>query len=367
MRSHYNILHFFASDTWGGGEQYVFDLTKKQLDDGYKVVLISSASCSFSQKISLLNCRNFTLRHRWHFNPISIFKTWKIISQENINIIHTHQFRDAFIAVLASALFKKNKRPKVIMTRHLVRQGKSNILYQWLYSHLEKIIFVSETAKQAFLKKIQISKDKITVIHNSILPKATRQQTNYREKLSLSNDCLVVGFIGSIAEYKGVELLLNVADKFQDKKIVFLLAGSGNTEYIKHISQQISEKGLSEKFFLLGFVHYTGDFISQMDICVFPSLCVESFGLVLLECMQQGVPLIASNTGAQSEIIENEINGFLVVPAEEDIYNAIMILYGNENLRQKIGKQAKINFNEKFAYPIFYEKIMRLYTEILTT
>jgi glycosyltransferase involved in cell wall biosynthesis len=359
-----NILHIFPSTDWGGGEQYVFDLAKRQIESGCGMVLISGSSAVIREKIKHLDCHYCVLKHRWHFNAFSIAKVRKIMLRKKITVAHVHQFKDAFIAVFAAACIARNKRPKVVMTRHLIKQGKGSRLYRWLYGKLHRLIFVSALAKNEFLKGVRVPENKMAVIHNSIAPKPTvAQPINYRQRFGLSGDCTLVGFVGRIVQFKGVELLLEVAEKLQERNVAFLLAGSGDMEYENYLKKLIADKNLEHQFFLLGFLDNPNELITQMDIGILPSLCVESFGLSVLEFMQQGIPVIASNTGAQVEFVENEKTGLLVNPTVEDVTVALEKLLNDIKMRKEIGKNAQKFCKEKLNYDLFFDKIMNVYRQ----
>lgn len=356
------ILHIFASATWGGGEQYVYDLAKRQLASGYRVCLISAPSKPIRQKVGGLYCPYYVLKNRGHFNLFSILCVRRMILREKINLVHVHQFKDAFIAVFAACLLSTCKRPKVIITRHLVKKGKRNWLYRWLYGKLDKMIFVSELAKKVFLTKLQLSEDKIAVVYNSLPEKiAVAGTVTFRERLKIANQYLLVGFLGRLVEMKGVELILKVAEKLKDREVVFLLAGNGEKKYEMYLKSIISKKQLTKHVYLTGFLENPESFVAEMDIGLLPSLAVESFGLSILEFMRVGTPVITSNTGAQKEFVENEQTGLLVNPTVEEITEALMTLLNDEKKRRELGENAKNFCAEKFNYDDFYAQIMKEY------
>jgi glycosyltransferase involved in cell wall biosynthesis len=361
MPSH-KILHIFASATWGGGEQYIFDLAKKQIENGHRVTLVAGSSEVIREKVMALQCPYFTIKHRWHFNPFSIGRLRRIILQEKIDIVHVHLFKDAFIAAFAAKFIASAKRPKIVMTRHLVKKGKRSWIYQWLYSKLDKLIFVSELAKNEFLQGVRLPDSKITAIHNSI-PDRTQaiQSIDYRAHFGLSRECLLVGFTGRLVKYKGVELLIDIAENLGDRNMAFFLAGSGDKEYVSFLKKTIGEKKLETRFFLLGFLDNTEAFIAKMDVGLLPSLWREPFGLSILEFMQQGIPVITSNNGAQVEFIEHEKTGLLVNPTVENVTNALIKLLDDKAYREKIGKNAKDFCAKDFSYDRFYNSIMQVY------
>ena len=355
------ILHIFASPTWGGGEQYVYDLAKKQSASGYRVSLISAPSKIIRKKVEHSENPYYVLKNKG-YNLFSILFVRRVILREKITFVHVHQFKDAFIAVLAACLVAASKRPKVIITRHLVKQGKANRPYRWLYKKLDKIIFVSELAKNVFSTNIQLDNNKTVVVHNS-LPERTSvaETTTFRERYKIADDDLLIGFLGRLTEIKGVELLLKAAEKLNNRKIVFLLAGSGENQYEIYLKSIIHDKQLTGRVHLVGFLENPELFVNEMDIGLLPSLVAEAFGLSMLEFMRAGKPVITSNNGAQTEFVENGRTGLLVNPTVEEITEALTSLLDDEKKRREIGENAKIVCEENFNYDRFYTRIMKEY------
>ncbi len=356
------ILHVFASSTWGGGEQYVYDLAQEQLLRGYRVVLLSSVSESIHNRVKDLKAPYLVLKNKGRFSPFSILRMRQIILREKIDIVHVHQFRDAFIAVLANMLLPLAKRPKVVITRHLVRPGKTRWIRCWLYKKLYRLIFVSELAKKSFEENVRLPLEKTVVVYNCLPDRKPVPATvNYRSQYAIADDCLVVGFLGRLVHYKGVELLLDVAERLKDRRIVFFLAGSGEKKYEAFLKKLIAERHLENQFFLVGFLEHPENFIIQMNVGVLPSLCVEAFGFTVLEFMRMGIPTIASNTGAQVEFVKDGENGLLVAPTVNEVSRALQALLDDESKRQQIGKNALLYCQQNFNYNDFFNKIIEAY------
>lgn len=121
-RGKQTVVQVFASAGWGGGEQYVYDLAERLQREGYGVQLVSRESEVIRRKTASLGCPlvQFPLRSR--FGLRSILKMKRLIESVEADIVHTHQFKDTFIALFARAL--SDRKPKVILTRHLVRPAK---------------------------------------------------------------------------------------------------------------------------------------------------------------------------------------------------------------------------------------------------
>jgi len=344
------IIEIFASKTWGGGEQYVFDLSRKLIKDKHSVFFAGKKSEIIDQKLTSIHQPFYHLPLGWYFDLISIWKLAKLVRRETVNIIHVHHFKAAFIAVSVKILMRG--KLKVILTRHLVRKGKNNFLYRFLYRHIDKIIFVSDLAKQRFLSvNPTIHPDKITVIFNSIY-------TEEREIIlpNCTNTPLVVGFCGRLEKEKGVATLLAAIPLCKNKNINYLIAGSGCLEAkIRKMPHHYNIK-------MLGFQENIQEFVNQVDIGVTPTLIEEGFGLINLEFMQAGKPIITTNNGAQPEYITHNENGFLIEPNQpEQLAYYIDYLAEQPEKRTEIGENARQTFQGKLNYEIFYEKVMKVF------
>ena len=101
-------------------------------------------------------------------------------------------------------------------------------------------------------------------------------------------------------------------------------------------------------------------YYKSADICVFPSR-LEGFGIVILEAMASGIPIIASNTGGIREIISNGKNGMLFKPGDADaLSKAILALYQDLDLRKKIS-QAALKTVTEYNWENIAERYISLY------
>ena len=265
-RGKQTVVQVFASAGWGGGEQYVYDLAERLQREGYGVQLVSRESEVIRRKTASLGCPlvQFPLRSR--FGLRSILKMKRLIESVEADIVHTHQFKDTFIALFARAL--SDRKPKVILTRHLVRPAKRNFLYSYLYRRTDRIVFVSELARRVFLSSSpKIAARSVTVIHNSIPP--CRLQTGgvvLRQRYGIPPDTVVVAYAGRLHPEKGVEVLLDAAALLKSEDFVLLVAGQGEPVYEQRLRDRAKALGLDGKVVFTGFLDDVPQFMRQVDI-----------------------------------------------------------------------------------------------------
>ena len=358
-----NILQIAASPSWGGGEKYVYDLASELDQKGYNVSIIHRKSEIVKRKMQPLHLNQKELSLKNLFDVVSIIKLALFISQNKIDVIHVHQFKDAFMALFASLMVRGKVR--VICTRHLVKPAKTNFLYKFLYKKLTAIIFVSELALKKFTSTHPyICDEKLSVIHNSVKDNVGEELpvVDIRSKYNLSKDTSLLVFTGRIVPEKGINILIEALNKCRTLDFYLLILGVGDADYENKIKSQIHNYNLENKIALVGFVDNIVPYIVHSDLGVFPSIWQEPFGLMAIEFMKYGKCVITTNNGAQKEFIENNKNGILIPPNDSDcLAKAIALLIENREERNRLGSEAKLKFDSDLSYDLFFKKITNVY------
>lgn len=363
------ILQIFASRSWGGGEQYVFDLGKELIKQGDKVFFASQRSSIIQQKLNAVGLSICFWGLFGYFDIITVIRIMFFVKRNNIQIIHIHKFNHAFLCIFVKLLFWK-RNIKLILTRHLVRPAKTKGLYIWLYRHIDRIVFVSELAKQEFLSTFpNVDIHKIDVIYNSsyIDQNQSFEKLDLYTKYQLSKETVLLGFSGRLSQEKGIEILIEaIALLPHDLPIHLFIAGQGKQEYRQKIEYKIEQLGLLHKITLIGFCNHIVRFIDAIDIAVLPSIQRESFGLSMIEFMQMGKLVITTNNGAQKEYITHNENGILIDPNDaQKLAIAIEQLSTDPKRCKAIGEKAYQKFWNDLSYDKFMQRINFLYNNIL--
>jgi glycosyltransferase involved in cell wall biosynthesis len=168
----------------------------------------------------------------------------------------------------------------------------------------DKIIAVSNFTRNIVIDKYGIPPEKITTVYNAVEPLANERKTLFRKGVNEK----VVTFLGRITMQKGPDYFIEAANLILKKmnNVRFVMAGSG--DLMNSMITRVSELGIADRFHFTGFLR--SDDVYQMfdmtDVFVMPSVS-EPFGIVPLEAMQSGVPVIISNQSGVAEILENAI------------------------------------------------------------
>ncbi len=362
-----NVFQLVSNKVWGGIEQYAYDLSSELKKNGNYVEIV---------------CRKYepTINHFRQLElPISILPLkgmtdfdspvrFARLIKRNKNIVHVHNFKDAATAILARHI-SENNRTRIVLTRHFVKKAKGGMIYRKLYKELDKIIFVSELAKDEFLiSNPKIDPDKLVVIHDSVRKHdiSNSDVPNLREKYNIDPSKVILMFHGRICKEKGFENLLKAISQLPKDSFHLFVIGEGEQRYVSQQKAFIVANQLIANITFLGFQRYVQSFIRQCDVGVLPSVYREPFGLTNLEYMMWGKPHIASDNGAQKEYIINGQTGILVTPDDFHLLtDAISSLIKSRELRDKIGTAAQKYFEDNLSYRHFYEHIDSVYDEVL--
>lgn len=360
------VFHIVSNKVWGGGEQYVFDLCQHLIADGNEVEILCRDVKSVTDKLSKLDI-NITLSPlRGIVDTASAYRLAAIIGKQSC-AVHVHNFKDAFTAAYARIL-SRNKNMRIIVTRHLVKKGKTGMLYSWLYRQIDAIIFVSNLAKQEFLlSNPKIKAEKLHVIHNSIvLRNHTENVEDLRKTLGIPAENTLLMYHGRLAKEKGVEVLLKALAKISSKDTHLIMIGTGDEKYVASLETTAKEQGIADRLHLIGFRNNVLSYIKQADIGVMPSIARESFMLAGLEYMSQGKCLITTDNGGQKEYIADGVNAFLCKADDIDsLTSTLNKVIDDVSIREKTGKKALESFETSLKYDVFYGNILQLYNNII--
>lgn len=327
-----NILYVITSLGLGGAENLLLAYLKRLDGNKYNFFVCALrekpddllSEISKYAEVTILGVKN-------KFNPSVIFQLRKLIQKTQPDIIHTHLFQARFYTTIAH-LF--SKRTILITHKHNnVNPKKHNIfIFLEMLSILfnKKVIAISQSVKKSLMKFELVQSKKIFVLPNGI-----DYQKFYDSSLSKqysSNKKLIIGTVCRLEPQKGLSYLLLamriILTKFPQTRLE--IVGDGSLlEELQNLSKKL---GISNSVFFFGKFTDVIPFYNRMDIFVLPSL-YEGFGIVLLEAMAAGVPVIATNVDGIKEVIIHGESGILVPPKNpEAIANAVINIIENPQI-----------------------------------
>jgi glycosyltransferase involved in cell wall biosynthesis len=213
--------------------------------------------------------------------------------------------------------------------------------------------------------------DKIIVIPNGINIEhfnISCSKEECREKLGLELNKNIILFVGNLIQYKGPDILVRAASivvkEIPDIELIFV--GSGN---MRNELEELSKKlGVEKHVKFAGFVEERLKLLyyKAADIFCLPSIMsTESFGIVNLEALACGLPIVASAIGGIPDIVKDGVNGLLVSPKNPGaLADAITYLLKNEDVRRKMGKKGR-EMVKKYSWEEIAGRMEKIYKELI--
>lgn len=356
------IYHLISNKVWGGGEQTVLDLSRRQLADGIEVELFCIPKPDIAERFHELNVPIHSLALGGALDVVSAVKMARILKTSKACAIHAHNFKEAFTAAYARVLAGR-KDIRLVMCRNLTRKGKNSLIYRWLYSQLDCIVFDSQVAMDEFLSTDPaIDRQKLSVIFNGVVLPDHIEPADLHAEFHIPDDEIIGMYHGRLDPEKGLDVLIEAVSLLRDKPFRMVLVGRGSDEYTEHLKQRIDELQLEHKVLLAGFRNPVLSYVAACDFGVLASIVAEGCSLSAQEHLSQGHPIIATNNGGQREYIRDGQNGLLVPPGNaESLAQAMSRVIDDKNLRQQMGLQAKADFDNHLSYEHFYAQIKKIY------
>ncbi|WP_148883431.1 glycosyltransferase family 4 protein [Thermococcus aciditolerans] len=291
---------------------------------------------------------------------------------EDFDVIHSHH---AFTPLALKAVKAGRGMGKAtLLTTHSISFAHESRLWEALgltfpllsrylkYPH--EIIAVSRAA-EAFIR--HFTDAPVRVIPNGVdddvfRPLSDREKERVKEELGIEGD--VVLYVSRMSPRKGPHVLLNAFSGITDATLV--MAGSG--EMLPFLRAQAKFLGIEDRVRFLGYVD--GSLLPRLfgmaDVFVLPSTTAEAFGIVILEAMAAGVPVVATDVGGIPEIIRNSESGLLVSPGNElELRNAIQKLLLDEDLRRRFGNNGRRAVEERYSWKKVTEGIEKAYENVM--
>ncbi|MEW6095316.1 MAG: glycosyltransferase family 4 protein [bacterium] len=313
------------------------------------------------------------------FIPSSIKRGFSLLKNEKFDIIHSYfAFPSGITGVILSRHFKIPHITTIIggeiigSTRYKGERASLGIqlipfktaIFKWL------LLWVLQNSK-----KIAISNDVANGVYDylktsldiKIIPLSVQIpyfQKKTREELGFSKDDFLIVSVCRLVKRKGLDYLIQAVSSLRDKRIKILIIGDGIEK--QNLLQLAKKLDISDQVIFLGFLteEVKFQYLSISDIFILTSLH-EGFGIVYLEGMSCGLPVIASDNGGQTDFIIEGENGFLIPVADVDkLSQRIIELIENKELRDKIS-EVNIKKAQEFSITKEAQKYEEIYKSVL--
>lgn len=229
-----------------------------------------------------------------------------------------------------------------------------------LMKKFDWMVFCSKQSRQIIKDLYNISYPNSSIIYNAIKIEDVRKKA---EEFPVTYDIKpVFSSMGRLHSRKGYDMLVNVHKRLLDDGLIHSIVVAGGGNEMENLQNQIKTLGIEQSFILLDNQRNPFPYIKASDFFVMPTRS-EAYPLTIGEVMGLGIPMITSAVGGIPEMIEDGVDGVLVEPNEESIYQAMKKFLTDPNLVEKI-KQGTKGADEKFDNQKIYQQLTELFERI---
>ncbi|MFN8373156.1 MAG: glycosyltransferase family 4 protein [Anaerolineae bacterium] len=298
-------------------------------------------------------------------DPAAIKRLIDLIQERNIDVIHA-QLQDATVFAALARVFTHTP---IVITRHLMEDDRKNIRRRLrnrverftISSSVARVISVSDAALEAYVQKLQISRERFVTVYNGIdieRFKPNADKSDMRKKLNLPDDKPLIAMVGVMRGAKGHDVAIEAARQVTNAH--FLLVGDG----AQRPQYEQQAQGLSNVHFL-GQRMDVPEILSACDILILPS-DMEALPTVLIEAGAAGLPCVASDVGGASEIVKDGETGFMIPPRNPDaLAAALKRLLDDPAFAKAMGDKARAMVLERFTLSKQALELVELYARVV--
>lgn len=326
---------------------------------------------AFDDEIKSLGGRIFFIQKFNGLNFISYYFKWRhfLIKHPEYKVIHGHIASSAFIYLhIAKSLGLKTivHSHSAFSEKFSVHDHIISILNYPIRSFATEILAASKRAAVDRFGKKVLEKKNFFVLNNAIDSDkflfSKEKRNKIRQDLKIPMDALVIGNVGRLVEAKNQKRLISLFEKLVKgkKNMKLLILGEGPLKL--DLQELINKKKLTDSVKLVGVHSNVGDYLSAMDIFVFPSLH-EGLGISLIEAQCSGLPCVASDTVPVEAKITKLLEFESLESTDSKWMNEIKTLssmYNIKNRKSRVEDVKKANYDISQTVP----QISKLYLEL---
>jgi len=287
---------------------------------------------------------------------ITIINLYFYLKKQKPLVLHSAGSEANFHGVIAAKL----ARVPVIIAEEIGIPNHSKlakIVFNFIYKLSDFVVGESHSVVENLKINYNINQNKLKVIPNFTLF-ASEEKTLFKDK----NDTFRIVSVSRLEPVKNIEGMIKVMKKLQQQKFTFKFTVVGEGSSSRALKKLVKQLNLENVVEFVGYQKNTEKYYIDSDLYIINSFS-EGFSNSLLEAMYLKKMCITTNVGAASEMIKNDINGWIIpVNDENELYQKIInSIKLNVESRKTIGNNARKTIIENYSLQNHVNKLLQLY------
>jgi glycosyltransferase involved in cell wall biosynthesis len=369
----------------GGGETHIYLLAKGFAEMGHDVLVVTggedSAVIKFKEGFTVAKIRHFRDFEKGKVSFCMVLDDLaRIFLKRKFDVVHIHNFMPGLAYASIASLVKTKKTMFTFHSTPIPEEGK--IIGQFRNYEVEKS-FASFVIKLPFYDtlicpskyyydwalKLGANKERIKLVYHGVNEEdfVLDKSDKWMERYGFVEDDFVILCPARMIKRKGIIDLVKAIENVNDAHVKLFIPTSiqnGSLDYLDLVNRYVESNNLSDRVKIVVdkvSLELMPQIFASCDVCVLPSH-IEGLGIVLLEAMASGIPVIGSNTFGINEVIKDGVNGLLVNPKDPlDLAEKILQIRNNSMLVNKLIDGGKCSVRRKFSLRMQLESLESFY------
>lgn len=366
------VAHVCVTPGLGGLELYSMHIHKMFKSEDYPSLHFCQENSPFEEKLKEEGLDYISLPKTSYFSPKAILKVRSEVKKRGIKHIYIHHLKDLWF--LVPALKGLVDVQLVGFAQMFIKNiSKKDFLHDLLYNRMQALITLTDIQQEELKKCLPLKEERYHTVPNSVDMTKFENLDAARSKIRIDNgysdENKVVGIVGRLDPWKGqLELIKAYHQVYKsDENLRLLIVGSetpGEEGYKNELLKYVKDNHLESVVKFIPFQPNVNEWMSSMDIFVMPSY-EEAFGIVLVEAMATGLPVISTKAGGVPDILKNESLGLMVEPrSSEAIATALSKLLKDQDATRSMANAGKKYATEKYDLNHVYKQVKSLMRDL---
>lgn len=366
------VLHVVTTINRGGAENHLAELVRGQVAQGLQVaVAYLKGDGYWAANLRDLGVRVEALGLARYGELAPVLQLRGLIRQWKSDIVHAHM-PPAELYTRIALMFMRNA-PAMVISKHndepFYRGPGQRVMGVWVARRAKRMIAISEAVKTYACSHLNMSSDRVVTVHYGIDARPYEEADSSRHALrtewNIPPEAWVIGTVARLVPQKALHILLRAYAQYRQKALHIsrlVLVGRGPLEgELKALAHQL---GLEDQIVWAGFREDIPAVMNAFDTFALTSN-YEGFGLVLLEAMAAGRPVVATAVSAIPEIVADGLTGLLCPSGDADSLAQAFLHMEDSCLRARMGGAGHERAIHSFTLESMTKATLAMYQECL--
>ena len=363
------VCHLIASNFFGGPEKQILEHCLRL--DGTRWQAVLGSFREGRDRVPILEAAmqrglpTFTIDTRLPWSPDAARQLHAFMRRHQVDLLVTHGYKPDSVGFL---MRRWSRIPQIAYVRGFTaetwRVRRYEDLDRWLLRRgFTRVLCVSETTRRK-LVAIGVASDRVTTVHNAVEIPEEVEAAPLRAELGIPEEAPLLVAAGRLSAEKGHRFLVEALAKLKDppEPHAILLGEGREQEALKKLARLL---GVEARLHLVGFRRDALACLRAADVVVNPSL-TEGLPNVVLEAQSVETPVVATDVGGVSEIIDHGRTGWLIPAADPDaLAAAVQSALGDRDRAAQMATAGRRRIEAEFSFSLQAERLMAVYDDAM--